>query len=227
LQVQVAAEAFGASFTQTIPAQNVGSTTQTVSVFTPTLPSVGVRYGLVDGFELGARVSNLDSLSLDGKIRLLKGVFDIAVDPGLQGYYLSVSGSDAANQTTNSSAAIFYFHLPILLGLNVSEAVSLVLSPGFTYGAATTSITSGSNTQQAAGSTGVMGRLGAGVDLRLSKKFALHPEITFLKSFTDTEALLYIFGIGFNIGAQPDYSDLRPAPEAAPKQDAPALGGDK
>jgi hypothetical protein len=227
LQLQVAAEAFGASFNQTVPNQNVGTHTETASVFTPVLPTVGVRYGLADGFELGARVTNLDSLSLDGKIRLIKGTFDLAVDPGVQGYYLSVSGSDAANQTTNSSAAVFYFHVPVLLGLNLSEATSIVLSPGFTYGAATTSITSGNNTQQAGGATGVMGRLGAGVDIRLSKKFALHPEITFIKSFTDSEALLYLFGLGFNIGAQPDFSDMRGAPEAAPKQDAPALGGDK
>jgi hypothetical protein len=219
LQWQAAVEGFGASFHQEVPNSNIGTHTETVSAFTLTPPTFGVRYGVAEGFELGARLANLDSLALDGKIRLLKGTFDVAVDPGLQAYYLSVAASDASNQSVSQNAAIFYFHVPLLLGYNFSEAVSLVLSPGFTYGLATKSITAGNNAQQAAGASGVMARIGLGLDVRVAKKLAIHPEVTILKSFTDSEALLYLFGFGFNIGAQPNYSDLHHA--AAPSE-APA-----
>jgi hypothetical protein len=151
---------------------------------------------------------------------LLKGGFDLAVDPGLQFYYLNLSTSDQSNQTVSNSSFVFYFHAPVLLGINLSENVSLVLSPGVTYGYASTSVTSSSTnstTQQAAGSTGIMARGGLGVDVRFGKKFALHPEITFLKGFQDDEALLYIVGIGLNIGPQPDYSDLGGAAPTARK----------
>jgi hypothetical protein len=100
------------------------------------IPSFGIRYGLIDGVEIGAHLQNLDSLEADAKIRLLKGTLDLAIDPG------------------------------------------------------------------------AIGRLGVGVDVRLGRHFALHPEITFLKAFSSTDALMYIFGVGFNFGAMPDYSDL-------------------
>jgi hypothetical protein len=187
LQWQVAAEGWGATFNQPVPnSSGVGVHTESVSIFTPTLPSFGIRYGLSDGFELGARVSNLDSLSGDLKVRLLKSTFDLAVDPGVQFYYLSVSTTDASNQNVSESAAVFYFHLPVLLGVNFSEGFSVVLSPGVTYALATATVNAGNNTQQAAGSTGLMARGGIGFDIRFSKKFALHPEFTVLNPSATT-----------------------------------------
>jgi hypothetical protein len=227
LQFQVAAEAWGASFNQPVLNSNgVGSHTETATVFTPILPTLGIRYGLADGFELGARVANLDSLAADLKVRLLKSTIDLAVDPGLQFYYLPVSStSDASNQTVSENAAVFYFHLPVLLGVNLSENVSIVLSPGVTYAVASTTVNAGNNVQQAAGSTGLMAGGGLGLDWRLTKKFALHPELTLLKSFGDNDILMYLFGIGFNFGAQPDYSDMASHGAAAPAEKAGSRGG--
>jgi hypothetical protein len=104
--------------------------------------------------------------------------------------------------------------------VNVSEAFSVVVSPGVAYALATTSITSGDTYAQATGSTGFMVRGSLGVEYRFSKKFALHPEVTVLKGFGDTEPLLYLIGVGINFGAMPDYSDLaatKAAPAPAPK----------
>jgi hypothetical protein len=223
LQVQIAAEGIGASFNQTTTTPNAngtGSTSQTTtaSFALPMVPTAGIRYGLVDGFELGARVANFDTLAADGKIRLLKGTLDLAVDPGLQFIYLGgVSSTDSNGQTTSASAGIVYLHVPLLVGFNVSPTVSLIATPGFVYAALFGSVSSGaSQTQQAALSSGVMGRLGLGVNIRTSKKLSLQPEITFMKAFQNNDALLYIFGLGFNIGAQPDYSDLGGGGEAAP-----------
>ncbi len=217
VQFQVALEGIGATYngTQTTTTNTANPTTQTQQVsesfFLPMVPTVGVRVGLADGLELGARIPNLDSLAADLKVRLLKGTLDLAIDPGLQGFYLSVG---------DVGGGILYFHVPLLVGFNVSKSVSLVATPGIGFAVATLSSDGGNSSQQVAGTTGVLGRLGFGVNFRLSKKFSIQPEVTFMKAFADTDALIYVFGLGFNIGAQPDYSDLdgtgTPASDGAP-----------
>jgi hypothetical protein len=219
VQFQVALEGIGASYNgtqQTTTTNSAGNTTtqqQTVSesFFLPMVPTVGVRVGLADGLELGARIPNLDSLAADLKVRLLKGTLDLAIDPGLQGFYLSVG---------DTGGGILYFHVPLLVGFNVSKSVSLVATPGIGFAVASVSGDNGNSQQQVAGTSGVLGRLGFGVNIRLSKKFSLQPEVTFMKAFADTDALIYVFGLGFNVGAQPDYSDLdgtaTPASDGAP-----------
>jgi hypothetical protein len=58
-----------------------------------------------------------------------------------------------------------------------------------------------------------MARLGCGLSFRVSRRFAFHPEVTFLKP-VGQGVLVTIVGIGFNLGAQPDYSDLAGTPSA-------------
>ncbi len=204
---QVAPEFIGASYaTTTTTVDSNGNTTQTpsrVSAVLPMVPSFGARIGIVDGFDLGLRLSNLDSISVDGKIRLLKGPFDVALDPGLQGYYINVD---------DVSLGVVYLHLPVLLGVNFSKNVSLVVSPGIVYAAVTGSVDSSDGVTGASTVSGFFGRLGVGFDFRITPRFAIHPEITAMKDFGDSDALIYVGGIGFNIGAQPDYSDLDPNP---------------
>jgi hypothetical protein len=200
VQVNIAAEGIGANY--------AGG-----SVWAPMLPTVGLRVGVLDGFDLGFREQNFDSLGMDAKIRLLKSTFDLALDPGLQGFYLNVNGV---------GAGVFYFDLPVLLGINFSRSVSLVLSPGVVYDLLTANVSSSSGVSGSATATGWLGRLGVGIDFRVSKKLAIHPEVTLLDNFGDG-ATIWVFGIGFNVGAQPDYSDIgggdsndAPAPSAAP-----------
>ena len=57
-------------------------------------------------------------------------------------------------------------------------------------------------------------RPGLGFDFRISDRFALHPEITFLKTLKGSDedsALLYMFGLGFNFGNLPKYGAEAPA----------------
>lgn len=222
VQMQVALEGIGASWSTTqtntttnAAGQQTTSTQQVSESFTvPMVPTVGVRVGVADGLDIGARIPNLDSLAVDAKVRLLKGTLDLAVDPGIQGFYFSVD---------NAGLGVVYLHLPLLVGFNVSKSVSLVASPGIAYAIATTSVSdSDGNQQQVEGASGVLGRLGLGVNFRVSNSFSLQPEITFMKFFADTDMLIYTFGLGFNVGAQPDYSDLGGTGSAAPGPAAPA-----
>ena len=219
VQWQVAAEFIGVSYNQPVTTQNANGTTttqnQTVSASAPMLPTFGARIGLADGFDLGVRVANLDSVGVDGKIRLLKGRFDLALDPGIQGYYVTVN---------DVSLGVAYLHLPLLAGFNFNKDITLVLKPGIIYSIATASADAGSGVTGAATATGVFGDFGAGFDFRIGKRFSIHPEITFMPQFGETNnALFWVAGVGFNIGAQPDYSDLDDsAPEAPPASAAPA-----
>lgn len=217
VQWQLAPEVIGVSYNTTTPTTTStgAATTQTTtaSAVLPMVPTFGARVGMVDGFDMGFRLQNLDSLAVDGKIRLLKGTFDIAIDPGAQGFYANVN---------NVSFGVVYLHLPVLLGLNVSKNVSIVASPGIVYDVATASDNSGSGVTGAATATGVFGRLGLGVDIRTGKSLAIHPEITAMQQINGSDALIWVGGLGFNIGAQPDYSDLGDGAAATPEATAPA-----
>jgi hypothetical protein len=209
VQFTVAPEAYGFSFKHTTPAAGMTpAQTTTVSGALPTLPTLGLRVGLADGFDLGARLPNLDSFAGDVKIQMLRGPADLAIDPGIQFIYLASSTTDSHGNSVSESAGVAYLHLPLLVGWNVSDSVTLVASPGIVYTIATASVSVSNNAQQAGTATGFMGRIGLGADFRTSKHFALHPEVTFMKGFNDADTLLYVVGLGLNFGAQPNYKDM-------------------
>jgi hypothetical protein len=179
------------------------------TAFTPGLPTVGVRVGLGDRIDVGARVADFSSLAADAKLNFLRGRLDMAIDPGLQGYYYDLSG------LTTPIAAV-NLHLPLLLGLNFDEDTTLVLVPGLVATLATaTAAGSGASTPQiAALSQGVGARLGLGLNIRASDKLSWQPEVTVWHEFNDVDSWVYVLGIGLNVGAQPNYSELaEPAPQ--------------
>jgi hypothetical protein len=101
-----------------------------------------------------------------------------------------------------------YGHLPVLIGLNLSERVSVVLSPGLMslWGPHDLFV-------QSAPGPRLFWRVGAGVDVRLSQSFALMPEVTLVRTFVplgaDTNASHLTFvvaGVAARAGRLPDYS---------------------
>jgi hypothetical protein len=181
----------------------------------PMLPTFGVRTGVAEGVEIGLRLPNHEPIAIDAKFRLLKGRLDVALDPSFQLYYASID--------SNGFVAA-WVHAPVLLGINFSEKVSLVLSPGLAYAANTASGVVPVAIAGASAAAGFMARLGVGVDVRVSRRLAVHPEITLVRQFTGSEDLLLcVGGIGFNFGAQPDYSDLASATQPTEPPEPPAL----
>jgi hypothetical protein len=175
-----------------------------LSGVTPTAPSFGMRYGLSDGVELGGRLSSMASPIFDGKIQLVRGVVDVAVDPGAQLLYLYVNGS---------SQTEFLLHLygPLLVGINVSPSLTLVAAPGVGYALATSRLSSSTSAAEiAAGAAGFTGRIGFGVDIRTGRRSAIHPEVTVMRVFDGAQTFMGVLGLGFNMGAMPNYSDLEP-----------------
>lgn len=201
VQVVIAPEAFGATYKDT--------NGQTQSGFFPTTPTVGMRVGVANGIDIGARAPNLAGVGVDGKFRLLKGGVDLAIDPGAQFNYFSATATNGSN-STSTSIAIVWLHLPLLVGFNVSHAVSIVATPGFVYGIVSgeTSATSGAQGSGSA-SSGVGARLGLGFDFRLSNSVALHPEVTGMRFFGNSQSLVYSTGLGIVFVNLPDYSDIQ------------------
>lgn len=209
LQIGVADDVYGFTTKLTTPATATSpALTQTANGVTPMLPSVIGRYGLADGLDVGFRLANFFALGGDLKVRLLRGSVDLAVDPGTELMYVTTTG--AASSPSANTAGVFYLHAPLLVGINLSDIVSLVATPGVAYAIATNPIPGASHAEQAGDSTQLLARLGFGADFRLTRHFAIHPELTCMKGFTSTETFLCVGGVAFISGAQPDYSDLAP-----------------
>jgi hypothetical protein len=189
----------------------------------PLPPTYQLRVGLMDQLDLGARVANMTSLGLDIKWNFLKSeVFDVAIDPGFQFFQVSATTLDSSGRSVSASTNVVYLHGPLLLGLNAGKMFSVVLTPGVTYGLLSADINSSEGVGAAQTTSGLLGRLGIGLDFRIFDSFAIHPEVTFMKSFDDSsDNLLYIFGLGFNFGHLPDYSDQRDGAAPPPGQPPP------
>lgn len=170
----------------------------------PTVPTYTLRVGVADTVDIGARIANLSSVGADVKWNFIKSdTFDMAIDPGFQFFHLSTSAGGA-----DSSFSVLYLNAPLMFGINLGESVSIVPTMGVTYGWASASVSSDDAADSASGTTGVMLRPGLGFNFRISERFALHPEVTFLKTLKGSDedsALLYIFGLGFNFGNLPKY----------------------
>jgi hypothetical protein len=175
----------------------------------PLVPSYQLRYGAADSLDLGFSVRNLSSLAFDAKYNPVRSQsFDLAIDPGVQFFHVS-AGSDSTSDGTGSgttavSVNVFYFHLPVLLGVNLSESFSLVATPGVVAAVVTgTSSSGGSDRSSLTSQGGVLARFGLGLNARVSPGFALQPEVTAMHAFNDERTMFYLIGLGLNFGKLP------------------------
>ncbi|HKY38956.1 MAG TPA: hypothetical protein VJN18_23620 [Polyangiaceae bacterium] len=197
IQHSVAAEGWGFSGTD-------GQTDRDIGATYPTAPTYTLRVGLADSLDIGARISNLTSIGADVKWNFIKSdSFDMAIDPSFQFFHIGVSSG-----TEDASINVLYLNGPLMFGINVGDSVSIVPTLGVTWGWASASVASTDESDSASQTTGLMLRPGLGFDFRISERFALHPEITFLKTLDSPDGdsiLMYMFGIGFNFGNLPKY----------------------
>jgi hypothetical protein len=219
----------GVNISGDIQVENVATrTTETKreSVTFPAFPSYALRVGVASRVDLAFKLTNLTMLGLDIKWNFVRTrYFDVAIAPGAQG-------------AISNAGYLAYLHGPLLLGVNASESVSLVASPGVTY--LTTGVNSNASTLDTFTQSALFGRLGLGINLRVSPSFALQPEVTGLQSFAAGQVRFITFGLGFNFSNLPRYGpdeDLeededgnltrrptsRDAPPARPPPPAPTM----
>lgn len=175
---------------------------------TPGLPSFGARTGLTDRIDVGARLVDMTALGGDAKLNLVRGRVDLAVNPMVQAFY------GLPRNTYIPDIVTVDFHLPLLVGINFNDATTLVLSPGFVASVASTTATAAATNvtvdQVAFATSGVGARLGLGLNIHQTDTFSWQPEVTAWHEFNSTDVWFCVFGIGMNVGNQPDYSDLAP-----------------
>jgi hypothetical protein len=155
----------------------------------------GVRFGVVPRLDAGIRF-NLGSLAADVKWNAIRSqYFDLALDAGVE----------VLPQAQ-------YGHLPLLLGFNVADDVTLLANTGMTFGTGEEPEPFGDSSTTdppygfepvPAGSPFVRGGLGAQV--RFTPTFAVQPEVTALYYFGANQYVrnYYAGGLAFIWGRTP------------------------
>jgi hypothetical protein len=173
----------------------------TPGLFAP--PFYMVRFGAGERAEIGLRTAKLATWGFDVKVRLLKArTVDVAVNPMVQIVFDELTGP--------------HLHLPLLVGFNVTRDVTFLLTPGISY-AEYLRADDRANVELGGRPTidtyGALARLGAGLTLRVLRRFAIQPEVTLLRSLQPSHdapfsSITFVaFGLGFTWGAQPSYAD--------------------
>lgn len=174
------------------------------SLLVPSAPSYQLRLGVVERVDVGFRLSNFSGLGLDLKYNFHQSeLFDVALDPSVQrlGIVALVFWGDAELRDEPPADA-FAFDLPLLAGINLKPELSLVLRAGFLY------ITDARDSEEdydwlPDDSPWRLVHAGAGLDVRLTPRFAVHPAVSMLVDATNGELRGVVGGIGFAFGSLP------------------------
>jgi hypothetical protein len=182
-----------------------GARSSSDPVLLPTVPAYTARVGLSEHTELGVHVTHGGTMpGVDLKLQLVRGRVDLALIPRIEGT-IAPTGSNQKD-----FPGLLYLSGPLLLGVNVSEWVTIVAGGGLLYGSGGFRFNSNSSDQRAHffAPTGGMASLTVGVDVRSGKGFALHPEISVMRHLSE-EALFTMAGLGFAFGAAAPFDDVR------------------
>ena len=169
----------------------------------PTLPTVGLRVGLVRDVDVGFRLAGTLSPQADIKYNFLRTKpFDMAVAPSFQ-YFNAVISS------------VYFPQLPILMGFNLSGNSTLLFNLGGAYlyvpGSTVTISSEGKpkNAQSIASVSTPFARAGLGFNYRFrtnGRGASLTPEVSALYGFDEGKTIIFNFGLSVSFGSQPVYT---------------------
>jgi hypothetical protein len=152
---------------------------------------LGGRYGLASRLDAGAR-TNFGSFAFDLKWNAVRGQrFDLALDAGLQ-----------------LMPSTLYVDLPVLLGINLSDSVSILPTTGIMLGegrqpSLDIDKTEAEDVRHSQRAGRLFLRAGLGAQFRVSSDFAVNPELTYLVPTEGSVAEYLVFGLGFCFGKLP------------------------
>jgi hypothetical protein len=164
-----------------------------VTQWTPTVPTYQLRAGVAERVELGFRLVNLAGPGADVKWNFVRGDIDLAVMPGIH-WVTTVEQFDAA---------LFHFHLPLMIGFRIGETTTLVLTPGTSYGLTLGRLPASSSRANLLQENALFVRMGVGVNFRVSRGVSLHPEVTLMRGLNDAQPWIGTGGVGLLFGDQP------------------------
>lgn len=151
----------------------------------------GIRVGMAPGVDIGLRLPSLSAFSLDTKIELARGELGVALDPSLAVAPLPEGG--------NASFA----HMPVMVSYFIEDRFSMTLVPGIGYGHV-------SRGKPRAGDwdfsgvaeevlTGPLARLGVGLQVRITDRTSLGPEVTALMPLAGEQKMRFFGGLGVHL----------------------------
>ncbi|MBX3189426.1 MAG: hypothetical protein KF819_20550 [Labilithrix sp.] len=155
--------------------------------------SASWRTGVGERFEIGMQAGILSPVGFDVKWNPVRGrTFDLAF---MTRGSLSVSlgqRHEGTSEELNSTGVLGVVHLPVLLGLNAGP-VTFVGSPG------------GAIAFDRRGTTAAV-RAGLGIQIRLRRRFAVQPEVTWMSDVKGPTDLGFVtIGLAFQIRQAPGY----------------------
>jgi hypothetical protein len=142
------------------------------------------------------------SVAADTKVQLRRGDLDIAIDPGVQWFH-GTGYLDDGDDTQQLGMHIFDLHVPLLFGINMGPSASFVVTSGATF---RTAISDSVETQW-------FGLAGLGLNVRVTKRFAMQPQITVAWDPISGDGMAS-GGLGFTFGGQPSFGGIAPPTEA-------------
>jgi hypothetical protein len=203
-EITLAAEAIGAS--------NFDTANGTGSGYAYPQFEIAARFGIADGLDLGFKVYPI-GIELDGSIQLLRGSFDLSLDPGV-----GISGSGFTTYGPEGSTGASFFvvplHLDLLGGINLGTGgTQIVFGPGVygVFGLAN-SISDGASQDGNSATLLVGGTLGISVALlpilRVMPEFDIYFPVAGHVSSTSlggtssgaNGTFIYTFALGFSLG---------------------------
>jgi hypothetical protein len=171
-------------------------------------PQLGARLRLAEDVDVGVRGSsnfNLMGLRLyvggDVKWRFLDARFvQVAALPGVRGRFGEADSHDAdgypADSTTFYSA--WLLEAPVLVAFAPADWLSVVLSPALVYGIQTPNEGRWHGLENEILVRGVAARAGLGLDFRVERGLAVHPQFTLVRTLREgDERTIYTAGLGF------------------------------
>jgi len=177
------------------------------SLLVPSAPSYQVRLGVVERVDVGLRLSNFSGLGVDLKLAFYQSEgLDLALDPAMQrlGVVALLFWGDPELRD-DPPADAFSFDLPLLAGINLQPELSVVLRGGFLF------VTEAGDAEERydwlpRDTPWRLVHAGAGVDFRLSPRFAVHPAFSVLVDVGNAEVRGIVGGLGFAFGRLPRYT---------------------
>lgn len=197
------------------------------SYFAPTLPGVSGRVGLGERWDTGFRAglgygffgASALNLGVDLKWHVLPGeALDLALNPAFRYTALNENIVDEDGYVKNDGLNHWELDAPVLAGINLSETIIVVVSPGVVLGWYSPPAVPFDHAVRGRMVDGIAPRVGVGLHARLEDKLAIQPEATFVYSNEEgNRRMIYTFGVGFQFGRLP--KALRPSdePKRSPK----------
>lgn len=194
----------------------------------PTPPGVSGRLGLGGRWDAGVRLGTglglvgASALNLGGDLKWLAipgEALDIALNPALR--FTSLSGEVAQPDGSLTYEGVNHWEVeaPVLAGINLDQALVVVVSPGVVFGWYSEPAVPLAYSTYGRLVSGVAPRVGVGLNVRASDGLAIHPEATFVYTTQELNRhVIYTFGLAIQVGRLPPA--LRASEPTKPRESA-------